>query len=397
MKAHAGNIQIHGLTGPNTGGSAASTKKTRAERGSDRGKSFKLATPKALTETKRLKTLSMVTRQLSIMTRSGTPIVMAVAGIARQVKDDQWRHALNATQSRIEEGLPLADALRMQPDCFDPITCALVAAGEQSSRLPEMLQRLADLSQKQLRIRSGIIGAMVYPAMLVAIVSIVFVITLIGVVPRFEKMFASLNAPLPPTTQALVWLSSVLQAYWWAILPAIIISLIGFGLWVISAKGRLVWDKVVVRIPVFGALTQSVATTKIIRLSAELIDSHLPLLDVLSLVKATAGNHLYANIVERAEHAVTHGELMSTAFNRPELINPSVYEAIKSGEASGRTSEAMLALADFLEEDNDQVIKSLTTLLEPAILLFLGLVVAGLAVSLFLPLFDLSAIAGEGP
>jgi len=397
MKAHAGNIQIHGLTGSSAGSGDASIKTTHAKQRMSSSKAFKIAIPKALSETARLKALSMVTRQLSIMTRSGTPLVMAVAGIARQVKDEKWQKALNATQSRIEEGQPLADALRLQPECFDPITCALVSAGEQSGRLPEMLQRLADLSQKQLRIRSGIIGAMVYPAMLVAIVSIVFVVTLIGVVPRFEKMFASLNAPLPPTTQALVWLSGVMQAYWWAMLPLALVSLIGFAAWLFSAQGKLILDKVVVRLPVFGALTQSVATTKIIRLSAELIDSHLPLLDVLGLVKATAGNHLYAGIVEQAEHAVTHGEAMSTAFNQPNLINPSVYEAIKSGEASGQTSQTMLALADFLEEDNDQVIKSLTTLLEPAILLFLGLVVAGLAVSLFLPLFDLSAIAGEGP
>ena len=338
----------------------------------------------------------MFTRQLSIMTRSGTPLIMAVNGCVKQVKDEHWRDALERLGHAIEEGKPLAEAMRNEPRCFDTITCALVAAGEQSGRLPEMLQRLSDLAQKQLRIRSGIIGAMVYPVLLIAIVSVVFIVTLTAVVPRFEKMFASLNAPLPPTTQALVWLSALLKDFWWALVPMSVLFFLGLGIWLVTPSGRAAFDRWSLKLPIFGPLTQSVATTKIIRLLAELIDSHLPLLDVLSLVKESTKNHLYAQLIANAQEAVTQGESMSSAFDHEALINTSVYEAMKSGEASGKTSQAMLAIADFLEEDNDQTIRSLTTLLEPAILLFLGLVVAVLAISLFLPLFDLSAIAGGG-
>ncbi|MEM9915028.1 MAG: type II secretion system F family protein [Planctomycetota bacterium] len=342
----------------------------------------------------RQRNLLFVARQMQVLLASGTPVVAVLEGIERQTKDPLWHDAIAGVRRSVEEGSNLSAAMAKYPHLFDRVFRSLIEAGETAGQLPAMLERLVKLTQKDIQMRSGILGALLYPAILLTVVVVVLCITLMVVVPRFTLLFESLNVPIPPTTQATMFVSNVLRGYWWGVLAVLIAG--GFGLfaWLRTEHGQQTLHTIAIRMPIVGKLTQSFVTARIVRLLGTLMNSHLPLLQVLELVKASAGNRHYAALIAEAENAVGQGEPVSRAFNKPELITPSVYEAFKSGEASGRIAPSLITVADFLEEENDVIVRSLTKILEPLILIVLGGLVGLLAVSMFLPLFDLTAMAG---
>ncbi|MEM7624233.1 MAG: type II secretion system F family protein [Planctomycetota bacterium] len=344
----------------------------------------------------RARNLLFVARQLHVLLASGTPVVAALEGIERQTKDPVWQEAVTGIRHQVEEGSTLSAAMAQYPQLFDRVFRSLIEAGETAGKLPEMLDRLVKLTSKDLQMRSGIVGALLYPAILLSVVMVVLCITLTMVVPRFALLFESLNVPIPPTTKATLFASDILRSYWWALLIGAVGLGVGIFQWLRTAHGRTSLHTIALRMPVIGKLTQSFVTARVVRLLGTLMDSHLPLLQVLELVKGSCGNLHYAALIERAEQAVGQGEPVSSAFDDPSLINPSVYEAFRSGEASGRIAPSLITVADFLEEENDVIVRSLTKILEPLILIVLGGLVGLLAVSMFLPLFDLTAMAGGG-
>ncbi|MBB6429251.1 type II secretion system F family protein [Algisphaera agarilytica] len=344
----------------------------------------------------RQRNLLFVARQMQVLLASGTPVVSVLEGIERQTKDELWRDAIAGVRRSVEEGANLSAAMAQYPHLFDRVFRSLIEAGETAGKLPEMLDRLVKLTQKDIQMRSGILGALLYPAILLTVVVVVLCITLIVVVPRFTLLFESLSVPIPPTTQATVFASEVLRGYWWAVLTVLIGGGVGLFFWLRTDGGQQALHTLAIRMPIIGKLTQSFVTARIVRLLGVLMNSHLPLLQTLELVKASAGNRHYAALITRAEQAVGQGEPVSSAFNNPELITPSVYEAFRSGEASGRIAPSLITVADFLEEENDVIVRSLTKILEPLILIVLGGMVGLLAVSMFMPLFDLTAMAGGG-
>ena len=344
----------------------------------------------------RQRQLLFVARQLHVLLASGTPVVSALEGIERQTTDPLWRDAIVAVRRQVEEGTTLSSAMAQHPHLFDRVFRSLIEAGETAGKLPAMLDRLVKLNTKDLQLRSGILGAMLYPAILLVVVVSVLTLTLTLVVPRFALLFESLNVPVPPTTQATLFVSHVLRAYWWAVLLGLAGLSTGGFFYLRSDAGQQALHTAALRLPIIGKLTQAFTTARIVRLLGTLMDSHLPLMQVLELVKGSAGNRHYRQLIENAEQAVERGEPVSTAFADDSLINPSVYEAFRSGEASGRVAPSLITVADFLEEENDVVVRSLTKVLEPLILIVLGGMVGLLAVSMFLPLFDLTAMAGEG-
>ncbi len=344
---------------------------------------------------RRQRQLLFVARQMQVLLSSGTPVVSTLEGIERQTKDPLWHQAITGLRKQVEEGTNLSTAMAAYPHLFDRVFRSLIEAGETAGKLPAMLDRLVKLNQKDLQLRSGILGALLYPAILLVVVLTVLCITLTMVVPRFALLFDSLNVPVPPTTQATLLASHVLRSYWWALLMCFAGVSVGLFYYLRTEAGQLKLHTLALRIPVVGKLTQSFVTARIVRLLGVLMDSHLPLLQVLALVKNAAGNRHYQDLITRAEDAVGRGEPVSSAFDDESLINPSVYEAFRSGEASGRIAPSLITVADFMEEENDVIVRSLTKTLEPLILIVLGSLVGLLAVSMFLPLFDLTAMAGE--
>ena len=340
------------------------------------------------------KNLMLFTRQFQLLLSTGTPIVGALESLGRQMEQPAWRQVIDSVRKQVEDGNPLSDSMRQHPRFFNPIYCSLISAGESSGKLSIMLDRLANLTRKQVQIRNAIVGALIYPLLLISVATIVMIVMFTVVLPRFEELFMKLDAPLPPSTQVIMSISAIARQYWWMILPFCIILAVVIRFWTQTHNGQRTIDSMVLRLPQFGKIVRSFTTAKIARLLGILLDSHLPLIEVLDLIRNSIRNHHYVELINKAEEAVTRGDSISTAFANTDLIQPTVNEAIRSGEQSGQMATSLITIADFMDEENDVIVKSLTSIIEPIILVFLGGIVGFMAVSMFMPLFDMTSMGG---
>ncbi|XAL98857.1 type II secretion system F family protein [Phycisphaeraceae bacterium D3-23] len=347
-------------------------------------------------KTKKLRHVAMFSRQLQVLVATGTPLADAIAALQRQTRDAVFSQVIADIQARVEEGAALSDALMLHPEYFDQVYRNVVLAGESSGSLDTMLDRLASLSRKQAQLRTQLVGAMVYPAVLIFISIAVTVIMLTLVMPRFTGLFETLDTPLPATTKGLMWVSGLLRAYWWAGLIALAAGIFGTMAWSKTPAGKAKIDLAMVRLPKVSQLTRSFATAKIARLMGVLVECNVSLLEAIELSRYATGNTVYTKLMEDAQETVVRGELASSAFSDDTLIDPAFYEAVRNGEQSGKLGPLLLTIADFLDEDNEVRLRSATGLIEPLILVVLGVVVGGIAISMFLPLFDLTSSAGGG-
>ena len=345
---------------------------------------------------KRLKCLAMFSRQLHVLVHCGIPLTQALEALERQVKPGPWRDVLAEIHKSVEEGSPLSEAMARHPVYFDPIVRSMIEAGETGGNFAAMLDRMATLVKKQAHTRSAIMGAMVYPCLLIVISMNVMVTMLLFVLPRFADLFKTLDSPLPPSTKFLMGLSGALRVYWWAILIALACIVIGMKSWLKSAMGKRAVDSLVIRVPKFGVLVQNFIVARVIRTLGVLLQSKVQLLDALRLTKLGTPNHHYSDLLARAEQAVIRGEPISSAFSRADLIPGNIYEALRNGERSGQVGPLLLNMAEFMDEENEVIMKSLTSIIEPVILIVLGIMVGGVALSMFMPLFDLTSAARGG-
>ncbi|MFT3785701.1 MAG: type II secretion system F family protein [Tepidisphaeraceae bacterium] len=303
---------------------------------------------------------------------------------------------VESIRKKVEEGRPLSEAMRAHPGVFDQLCLSLVTAGETTGDMSAMLDRLATLTRKQLKVRGAVRGAMVYPSLLIGLGFVVLSSMIFFVLPRFEGLFKELDAPLPPTTEFLLWLSRVMTAWWWAIVPATAALVAGSLWWLRSPAGRVQVQTTVLATPRLGQLVRSLTTAKLARLLGTLMESKVPLLDALRLVRESTHQIAYGRLMTQVEDAVGRGEPISAILAESSLIAPCVQEAVRTGEASGRLGAPLVQMADFLDEENEVVVKAITSLIEPIILIALGVVVGVIALSMFLPLFDLVSAAQKG-
>jgi len=356
--------------------------------GSGRGRSFFGSST--------LKNVSSFTRQMSVLISSGTPIVQSLEAVERQTVDVKWKSILEDLRTRVEEGSQLSDAMAHYPHVFDDVYCAMIAAGESGGGFDKILSRLSKLVRQEMAVRNNVTGAMIYPALLVTVAGGVMVLLAFTVLPRFKELFETLNAPIPASTSFIMAFADFLKGYWWAVLLGLGVAGTGFHFWVHSKSGRIKLHALQLRLPMFGAVIRAFKTAKIARVMGVLLEAKVPLLESLDIARSSSGNLLYASLIDEAQERVKRGEAMSDAFSGSPLITPSVCEAIRNGEQTGRVGEVLMNLADLMDEDNDLIIRSLTSILEPLILSIMGVLVGVIALSLFLPLFDLTASTGAG-
>lgn len=345
-------------------------------------------------KTQRLKFVALFSRQLNVLVATGTPLADGLAALERQVKDEEFKAQITMIREQVEHGSTLYEALGRSPQYFDDVYRNIIKAGETAGALPTMLDRLALLTRKQVQIRSQISGAMIYPCLLIFISIAVLAVMLTMVMPRFTGMFETLDVPLPASTKMLMAASDLLVHYWWGALGIVAAGIIALRLFVKSPTGKHVIDGLMLTLPALSHVTRSYATARIARLMGVLIECNVPLLDTLQLVRNATGNSRYEEMMRQAEHTVVSGEPVSNAFADDRLIEPALYEAVRNGEQSGRMSMLMLTVAEFMDEENDTRLKALTSLFEPMILVVLGVMVGGIAISMFMPMFDLTATAG---
>ncbi len=349
-----------------------------------------------LSRGQKLKELALFSRQLSVLASAGTQVVDALRALERQARPGPWRQVLNSVKVRVEEGASLSEAMEARRDYFDPIYRSLITAGESSGHLLEMLDRLASLKQKQLRVRNSVIGALIYPCLLLSLGATMFISLLLFVIPRFGGLFQTLGVPLPASTKVLVHASAILRGYWWLVGSLLVAAVASLVVYLRTPAGKRLRDAVILRLPYVGRIARSFSVARIVSLLSVLLQAHVPVLEALRLVRQAAGNARYEELIVKAEDCVARGEPMSAAFADTALVTPSVHEAIRSGEESGEIDKLLVHVATFLDEENEVVIRSLTSIMEPVILIIMGLLVGVIAICMFLPLFDLTAMTQGG-
>lgn len=348
----------------------------------------------------RLKQLASFLRQLSMLVSTGTPLVDAMASLEKQTPEGELRAVVARIRAKVEEGVPLAEAISEHPRWFDAVSRSLIAAGETGGGLADMLTRLSTLVRRQVKVRQQTVGALVYPCVLLSIALAVSVAMITFVLPRFEGLFKTLDAPLPASTAVLMDLSTFVRAHW-IVLSVGAGSLVAAAWWALSSPAGAAWrGAMLLALPRAGDTVRAFTTARIARLLGVLMIGRVGLLEALKLVRESLGLGAYRRLIEGVEQGVTRGENISQAIVSvqerlgAELIEPSVIEALRSAEKSGRVGEVLIAMADHMDEDNEVALKALMQLIEPAILLLLGLIVGTVAVSMFLPLFDLTGAGG---
>ncbi|MFG0307312.1 MAG: type II secretion system F family protein [Phycisphaerales bacterium JB040] len=342
------------------------------------------------------KRVASFAKELSVLVGTGTPVAESLRAIEKQASEPGWKRVVRDVRTSVEEGTPLSRALGEHPGIFDPIFRSLIAAGESSGKLHELLRRLSAMKRRELKARSLLIGSATYPAVLLTVASSVMVAMVVFVIPRFAGLFETLNAPLPATTRFLLEMSGFLSSWWWALLLGLAGAVVGacFG-W---RSERVKWhaDALLARVPVLGPMAQGFTVARTTRMLGVLLDARVSLLESLELVRRSVTRPLYRAWVSEAVELVTRGESLSGSFSDDALFPPSIREAISNAENSGRLAPVLIDLSEYLDDENEASARTFTNLLEPLIMVVLGGVVAFVALSMFLPLFDLTASAGGG-
>jgi len=335
-------------------------------------------------------------RDLAVLVETGTPLVDAVGAIERQCQQASFRKVISDVRSTLEDGTPFSEALAVHPGYFDTVYRSLISAGESGGGLSPMLDRLAELTRRQLAIKQQLVGSMTYPAALLVISGGVLAAMFAFVLPRFAGLFETLQAPLPPSTEMMLVVSMVVRGYWWAILIGIVAAVAGSTMYFRSEQGKEASTAALLRVPVVGKLMRDFTLARIARVLGTLLQSSVPFLEALELTRLGVSNPAYMKLLQQAETSVTDGEPVSAPFGRSQLISPAFAEAMRSGEQSGRLGPVLSALATHLEEDNEVKLRAVCKIIEPSILSLLGVMVGIVAISLFLPLFDLTAMTQGG-
>jgi len=337
--------------------------------------------------------LILFTRQMKMLLEAGAPLVPALEAAGNQTSKPAMRALLARLRSAVEEGDSLAAALEAEGAAFDPVFRSMIAAGEATASLPDVFGRLSHLAQQQLQVRKMIIAALVYPAVLVVLLIGVMCVLLFFVVPRFSVLFSNLRSPMPASTRFLFDLSAWLKNGWpYVLAGAFALVAAGVIAWCLpGTRARL--DALTLRLPVIGKLAARLILARVIRVWAAMLRCHVPLLEAIRQSRDAVSNVAFLNMIAQVEETVSSGGRMAQAIAATNLADPIIVSALRTGEENGRLVEAVDFVSSWMDDDNTSAVQSLTRLAEPLLLALMGVVVGFVAMSLFLPLFDL-AMAG---
>jgi type IV pilus assembly protein PilC len=336
------------------------------------------------------KDILVFTRQFSVMIDAGLPLVQALDIIATQADNPEFRKVLTQVKVRVESGSTFADALAEHPKVFDTLFIQLVRAGEIGGILDTILQRLGAYIEKNEKLKRRVKGAMTYPA-IVLVVAIGVVAALIGfVVPTFDKMFKDMGGSLPAPTQFLVNLSNSFRAtwYWWVIIPVAFI--VAFKLSTRQGKGQEIWHGIILKAPLFGPLIRKVSVARFTRTLGTMISSGVPILDALEIVAKSAGNRTIEHAVLFVRAKISEGKNIAGPLADTKVFPAMVVQMIGVGEATGAMDQMLAKIADFYDDEVDVAVASLTSMLEPLMMVFLGGIVGFFMVAMYLPIFNIA-------
>ncbi len=335
------------------------------------------------------KAVAIFTRQFSVMIDAGLPLVQCLEILGTQQDNPNFQKVLLQVRQDVEGGSSLADAMKKHPKVFDDLFTNMIAAGEAGGILDTILKRLATYIEKSVKLKSQVKSALVYPAAVISIAVLVVGVILWKVIPTFASLFAGLGAQLPLPTRIVIWVSNWLVRL---MLPLVIGGAVGtFFLrrYYETYKGRRVIDRMLLRMPVIGLILRKIAVARFCRTLATLISSGVPILDGLEITARTSGNAIVEDAIMETRKSVEGGQSLAAPLKQTDVFPPMVVQMISVGEQTGALDTMLSKIADFYEDEVDTAVANLMTLMEPILILFLGTVVGGIVISMYLPIFSL--------
>lgn len=338
------------------------------------------------------KDVVIFTRQLTTMIDSGLPIVQSLDILAQQAENKTFSRAIKQIKQDVEGGTTFGDALRKHPKQFDDLYTNMVDAGEIGGILDTILARLSGYMEKAMKLKSKIKGAMIYPISIVSVAVIVTTILLIFVIPTFADMFGSFGKALPLPTQIAMNLSYVTIAYFKYIIALWVAIFFTVRMWYRTEKGRYAIDGFLLKLPIFGDLFRKAAVARFTRTLSTLISSGVPILDSLHITGKTAGNKVVEKVILDARQSISEGRTLTEPLVESQVFPPMVCQMINVGETTGALDSMLNKIADFYDDEVDSAVSNLTALMEPLVIVFLGVIIGGLVVAMYMPIFQLGTV-----
>lgn len=338
----------------------------------------------------KIKEIAIFSRQLSTMVNSGLTLIRALVILEEQTENPLLREIISDVKARVEQGASLSAALEAHPDTFNHLYVSMIRAGEVGGALDETLIRLADTLESQVRLRSKVKSAMAYPVVVLALILMIVTGMLLFVVPIFENMYNDLGGTLPLPTQVLINISSILTTYWWMVTGMVVGGVVGFRRWKKTDSGAEAWDRFKLRLPIFGKVVQKVAISRFARTFSVLSRTGVPVLQALDIVAITAGNKMVANAVVDIQASVKRGESLAGPLHRHDVFPPMVTHMMSVGEETGALDTMLGKVSDFYDTEVDDTVNALTSLIEPLLIIVMGVAVGGILISLYLPMFNIA-------
>jgi type IV pilus assembly protein PilC len=333
-------------------------------------------------------------RIFSTMINAGLPLIQCLDLLAQQEQNKTFKEIIKKVKEDVESGASLTEALKKHPDVFDELFINLIAAGEAGGILDIILGRLSAYMEKAMKLKSQVKGAMTYPAAVLVISIGVVALLLIKVIPVFKKMFEGMGGELPGPTQFLVNASEFAQSYWWVMVGIIVAVVIAFGRFYKTEKGRWSIDSLLLKAPIFGPLLKKVAVAKFSRTLSTMMNSGVPILEGLNIVSKTAGNVVVEAALIKTRQNISEGRTIAEPLSETGIFPPMVVQMIAVGEATGALDTMLSKIADFYDDEVDAAVAAMTALLEPIMMVFLGGVVGGMIIAMYLPIFKMASVVG---
>jgi len=379
--------------GKGGGGRASKKKVTKAVKAASKAsgtpakKGITLFTKKTI----KPKTLMIFTRQLATLIDAGLPLLRGLTVLAKQEKDLVLKNTINLLADGVQGGSTFSESLAQHPRIFNKLYINMVKAGELGGVLELVLNRLAEFQEKAEKIKNKVVAAMFYPVVVIIIAMLILSFLLVFIVPKFQQIFHDMlgNKPLPAITQFVIDASNMLKSQWYYVLGGIIILVVGYRTFAGSPKGAIILDRIKLKAPLFGDLARKSSISRFARTLGTLVTSGVPILQALNITRETAGNHIIADAITKVHDSVKEGESIVQPLEASGVFPPMVISMIDVGEETGQLPEMLLKIAEVYDDEVDNAVSGLTSLLEPIMIVILAVIVGTIVIALFMPLISI--------
>ena len=342
------------------------------------------------------KELVLFSRQFSTLVNAGVPIVQGLTILVNQAETPVFKKVITKIREDIEQGISITDAMRKHPEAFTELYVSMIKAGEVGGILDTILERLSGYLEAAEELKGKVKGALVYPGVISCVAGGVTLFLLIFVIPTFQGIFASFGAELPLPTRILITISELLRQFWYLLIIIPVGGFMGFKRFRKTEKGLLLTDRISLKIPMVGLLLKKVSIAKFSRTLGTLIKSGVPILQALDTVAKTSGNKVIEIAINSAKQSIKEGERMAEPLRKTGVFPPMVIQMISIGEETGNLDTMLNKIADFYDQEVDVMVKGLTSMMEPLIMVGMGLVVGAIVLAMFMPMFELGSLASKG-